>query len=166
MSFAWSRWASACARLATALLCCAFSASTCRCASLQVRLRALQRSLLLMQLRGVLLGVLNGAVAGLLQMLVARRLLLREHQRRLRLIHLRLVGADLRLLHVELRLDVLDAGPRGPDLGLRLFERDAIVALVDAGNHVPGGDMLVVGDRDGGEIAGHFRRERRFAAPR
>src|ERR1700727_568591 len=113
-----------------------------------------------MQLRRVLLGVLNAAVAGLLQMLVALRLLLREHQRRLRLIHLSLVGADLRLLYVELRLDVLDAGPRGPDLGLRLFERDAIVALVDAGNHVPGGDMLVIGDRHGGEIAGHVRGER------
>src|SRR5258708_30129225 len=35
------------------------------------RLRTLQRSLLLMQLRGVLLGVLNGAVARLLQVLVA-----------------------------------------------------------------------------------------------
>ena len=31
----------------------------------EARLRALQRSLLLMQLRGILLGILNGAVAGL-----------------------------------------------------------------------------------------------------
>jgi hypothetical protein len=28
------------------------------------------------------------------------------------------------------------------------------------GDHVPGGDMLVIGDRDGGEIAGHLRGER------
>ena len=117
----------------------------------EVRLRALQRGLLLMQLRGVLLGVLNGAVAGLLQVLVALRLLLCEHQRRLGLIDLRLVGADLCLLHVELRVDVLDAGPRGRHLRLRLFERDAIVAVVDAGDHVARGDMLVIGDRHGGD---------------
>ncbi len=108
----------------------------------------------------ILLGVLNGAVAGLLEVLVALRLLLREHQRRLRLIHLRLVGADLRLLHVELGVDVLDTGLRGRNLGLRLFERDAIVAVVDPGDHVAGGDMLVVGDRDGGDVAGHLRGER------
>jgi hypothetical protein len=35
----------------------------------------------------------------LVQPLVARRLLLGEHQRRLRLVHLCLVGADLGLLH-------------------------------------------------------------------
>ncbi len=133
---------------------------------LQGRLRALQRGLLLVQLRGVLLGVLNGAIAGLLQVLVARRLLLREHQRRLRLIHLRLVGADLRLLHVELRVDVLDAGLRGRDLRLRLLERDAIVAVVDAGDHVAGGDMLVVGDRDGGDDSRTLSGRARTAAPR
>jgi hypothetical protein len=101
-----------------------------------------------MQLRGELLGVLNGAVAGLLEVLVALRLLLREHQRRLRLIHLRLVGADLRLLHVELGVDVLDTGLRGRNLGLRLFEGNAIVAVVDAGNHLASGEMLVIGDRE------------------
>ena len=113
-----------------------------------------------MQLRGVLLGVLNGAVAGLLEVLVALRLLLREHQRRLRLVHLRLVGVDLRLLHVELRIDVLDAGLRGRDLRLRLVERGAIIAVVDPGDHVAGVDMLVVGDGNGGDVAGHFRRQR------
>lgn len=51
-----------------------------------------------MQLRGVLLGVLDRAVAGLLEVLVALRLPLREHQRRLRLIHPGPVGADLGLL--------------------------------------------------------------------
>ena len=93
-------------------------------------------------------------------MLVARRLLLGEHQRRLRLIHLRLVGGDLCLLHVELRVDVLDAGLRGRDLRLGLRERDAIVTIIDAGDHVAGFDMLVVGDGDGGDVARHFRRDR------
>ena len=34
---------------------------------------------------------------------------------------------------------------------------DAVVAVVDAGDDVAGGDVLVVGDWDGGEIAGHLR---------
>lgn len=48
----------------------------------------------------------------------------------------RLVDADLCLLHVALRVDVLDAGMRGRNLCLRLLERDAIVAVIDAGDHV------------------------------
>jgi membrane fusion protein, multidrug efflux system len=47
------------------------------------------------QLGGRLLVVLNGAIPRLGQMLVSHRLLLREDQCRLRLIHLRFVGADL-----------------------------------------------------------------------
>jgi hypothetical protein len=100
---------------------------------IQGRLRALQRSLLLMQLRGVLLGILKGAVARLLEVLVALRLLLREHKRGLNLVLLRLVGVDLCRLHTELRIDLLDAGLRRRDLRLRLIERDAIVAVVDPG---------------------------------
>jgi hypothetical protein len=69
----------------------------------------------------VLLSILNGAGTRLLQFLVALRLLLREHQRRLSLVELRLVGVDLRLLHLELRVDVFDAGLRGRDLRLRLL---------------------------------------------
>jgi hypothetical protein len=92
----------------------------------------------------------------LLQVLVARRLLLGEHQRGLRLIHLRLVGGNLGLLHIELRVDVLDAGMRGRDLCLGLCECDAIVAVIDAGDHLARGDMFVVGDGDGGDVAGHF----------
>ena len=130
----------------------------------QGRLGALKRGLLLAQLRGVLLGVLDRAVAGLLQMLIARGLLLREHQSCLRLINLSLVGVDLRLLHFELRIDVLDAGLRRRDLGLRLLQRDAVVAIVDPGNHVAGGDMLVIGHRDGRDVAGYFRRKRNCRA--
>jgi hypothetical protein len=104
---------------------------------LQGRLRTRKGGLLLVELRGILLFVLNGAIAGLPEVLVPRCLLLGKDQRRLRLVYLRLVGADLGLLHIELGIDVLDAGLRGCDLRLRLLECDAIVAVVDAGDHVP-----------------------------
>jgi hypothetical protein len=119
-------------------------------------LRARYCSLLLMQLRGVLLSVLNAAIACLLQVLVACCLLLREHQRRLRLIHLRLVRADLCRLHIQLRVAILDAGLRGRDLRFRLLKRDAVIAVIYAGDHVASGDVLVVGDRDSVDIAGHL----------
>jgi hypothetical protein len=95
-------------------------------------------------------------------MLVPHCLLLCEHQRRLRLVHLGLVGADLGLLHIELRIDVLDAGLRRRDLRLRLLERRAIVTVIDAGNHIAGLDILVVGDGDGGDVARDFRRNRKL----
>jgi hypothetical protein len=60
------------------------------------------------------LGVLNGArESRRRQLLIALRLLLSKHQRRLRLADLCLVGADLGLLHNDLRMDVLGVGPRG-----------------------------------------------------
>jgi hypothetical protein len=120
---------------------------------LQRCLRARQSRLLLTQLRAVLLGILDGAGAFLRQFLIARVLLLREHQRRLCLLDLRLVGADLRLLHLELRVDVLDAGLRRRHLRLGLIECDAVIAVVDAGDHVAGGDVIVIGDGDSGDIA-------------
>ena len=49
-------------------------------------------------------------------------------------------------------LDLL-AGLSPPD---RLLKRDAVIAIVDAGDRVAGGDVLVVGDRDGGDIAGYL----------
>ena len=129
---------------------------------LEGRLRAQKCSLLLMQLRGELLGVLNRAIACVLQVLEALRLLLCEHQCRLRLIHLRLVGADLCLLHVELRIDILDVGLRRRDLRLRLLERRAKVTVIDTGDHVAGFDMLVVGDGDGRDVARDFRCDRKL----
>jgi hypothetical protein len=41
-------------------------------------------------------------------------------------------------------------------------ERDPIVAVVDAGDHVATGDVLVVGDRNGGDVAGHLGSKRRL----
>ena len=102
------------------------------------------------------MSVLNAAIACLLQVLVACRLLLREYQRRLSLIHLRVVGADLCRLHIQLRIAVLDAGLRGRDLCLRLLKRGAVIAVIDAGDHVASGHVLVVGDRDSVDIAGHL----------
>ncbi len=88
------------------------------------------------------------------RVLVARRLLLREHQRRLRLLDLRFVGVDLRLLYIHLRVAGLDAGLGAGHLRLRLFERDAVVAIVDARDDAARRNVLVVGDRDRGDVAG------------
>lgn len=115
------------------------------------------RPVLLIELRGSPLGVLNAAGAGLRQMLVARRLLLCEYQRRLHLLHLCLVSIDLRLLHADLRIDILDIGLGAGDLRLRLGERDAIVAFVDAHDHAASGDVLVIGHEHVGDIAWNLR---------
>ena len=57
-----------------------------------------------------------------------------------------------------------DAGDRallGRDLVLRGLQREAVVAVVDAGDEVAGLDALVVGDGDGGDIAGDLGGEDR-----
>jgi hypothetical protein len=41
-----------------------------------------------------------------------------------------------------------------------LREGDTVVAVVEMGDNLAGGDMFIVGDGDGGDIAGHFRSER------
>src|SRR5947209_7273032 len=79
------------------------------------------------------------------------------------LLHLGLALRDLRLLHRQLGIDVLDAGLRRRHLRLRLGERGAVVAVVDAGDHIPGIDVLVVGDRDGDDVARHLRGDRKLA---
>ena len=90
-------------------------------------------------------------------MLVTLRLLLRENQRRLRLLQLGMAGVDLRLLDVELRVDVFDAGLGCRDLRIGLLERYAVIAVVDAGDHVAVGNVLVVGDRELRDVTRHFR---------
>ena len=64
-------------------------------------------------------------------MLVALRLLLCENQPCLRLLQLSSAGIDLRLLDVELRVDVLDGGLRGSDLCIGLLKRYAIIAVIN-----------------------------------
>jgi len=127
------------------------------------RLRAVQRGLLLLQLRGVILGVLNGARDCLCQVLIPRRLLLCKHQGRLCLVHLCLVGADLGLLHSQLCIDVLNIGPCGGHLRPGLGEGGAVGAIVDAGDHISGIDMLVVGDRDRRDVARYLGGDRKLA---
>lgn len=129
---------------------------------LEGRLRALKRGLLLVQLRGVLLGVLNGAIALFRQVLIARRLLLPEYQRRLRLVDLGLVGINLCLLDIDLRIDVLDAGLCGATCAWACSS-DAVVAIVDAGDEGAGGHVLFVGDRHRRDVAGDLRRDGKLA---
>jgi hypothetical protein len=88
----------------------------------------------------------------------ARLLLLRELQLRLGLVELRLRLLDLFLLAVDLRLDVADVGLRHGNLRLRLIDRDLVVTVVDPRQKFAGVDVLVVGDRDGGDIAANLRR--------
>ena len=126
----------------------------------EVCLRCLERRLLLMQLGRKLLGVLHRARASLRQRPVTSRLLLCEYEVRLRLLHLCLAGIDLRLLDTGLRLNVLDIGLRGRHLRLGLVEGNAVVARVDARDHVAGGDVLVVRDRHRRDGARHLRRHR------
>ena len=84
-----------------------------------------------MQLRRELLGILNGAPAFLRQRLVARGLLLCEHERCLRLIQLCLAGADLCLLDSHLRVDVLHARLGLLHRRLGLTDGDLEVGRVD-----------------------------------
>jgi len=58
---------------------------------------------------------------------------------------------------------VIDARLRRRHLRLGLGERVAVIAVVDARDHLAGGDMLVVGDRDFREIAGHLGGDRELA---
>ena len=128
----------------------------------QPRLRRLQRRLLLEFLGVPLLRVLDASIAGVGELVVARRLLLREHEAGLRLLDLRLVLRDDGPLRRYLRVHVVDIGLRRRHLRLRLLERGAIVAIVDAGDHLAGDDMLIVGDRDLGDVTRHLRSDRKL----
>ena len=123
----------------------------------QSRLRTLEGRLLLKQLRAILLSVLYRACASLSELLVARRLLLRKHERRLRLRNLSLARIDLRLLHGNLRVNILNAGLRSSSLCARLSKRDPVVAIINAGDHASCGDVLVVGDRHLTDVARNLR---------
>ena len=125
---------------------------------LERRLRVLDRGLLGFEILDVDRALLSRRPTLVDERLVASPGDLRKLQVRLRLVHLRLAGGDLRLLHVHLRVDVAHRRLCGGDLRLGLFERDAIRAIVDADDHLAGGDMLVVGDRNRGDIARDLRR--------
>ena len=133
---------------------------------LERRCRVLDRRLLGLEILDVNRSLLSRRPALIDERLVAAPGDSRKFQVRLRLVHLRLVGVDLRLLHVHLRVSVADGGLGGGDLRLGLLERGAIIAIVDAGDHLAGDDMLIVGDRNRGDIARHMRLNRKIAAPR
>ena len=126
-------------------------------------LRRSQRGLTLALLRRVLLRRLHGAPTILREVRVTRRPVLRERQTRLLLLNLGRVLRYLCLLHADLRVDVRDACLRGIDLRLRLSECGAVVAVVDPCDHLTGLDMLVVGDRNCGDVTRDFRRDRELA---
>jgi hypothetical protein len=94
-------------------------------------------------------------------------LLLGEFELRLGLVDLRLGLINLLMLTVDLRLDVADVGLRHSDLRLRLrlrlIDRVAIVAVVDKREQIAGLDVLVVRDRNLGDIAADLRRNRKAA---
>ena len=108
------------------------SASTCRCDSFSVAWALAREACCCLSCELYCWAFWMLPEPFLREFLIARVLLLREHQHRLRLVHLRRVGADLRLLHLELRVDVLDAGLRRRHLRLGLVERGAVIAVVDA----------------------------------
>jgi hypothetical protein len=97
------------------------------------------------------------------QLLVALGLLLREHQRRPRLVDLRLAGADLCLLHDDPCIKGFDACLRRHHLRLGFGKRVPIVALVDASDYQAGNDVLVVGNRYHREVTGHLGSDRKVA---
>ena len=66
---------------------------------------------------------------------------------------------DHRLLLIEARLDVVDIGLGGGDIGFRLLDRDRVVAVVDPGERLARLDRLIVGHQDVAQIAGDLRRD-------
>ncbi len=100
------------------------------------RLRALQRRLPAAKLRAILLGVLHGAGARPAPDAGSARPAARAN---ISAACACSTCAWLALICAcwtrDLRVDVVDAGLRGRDLRLRLVERDAVVAVVDAGDH-------------------------------
>ena len=121
------------------------------------RLRTVQCGLLLMQLRSVLLGVLNGArdcvVPGIGSAPPAAARTPAPPAPVSTCAWSALIWACCTL---DLRIDVLDVGLRGRHLRLGLGERGAVIAIVDAGDHVAGCDVLIVGDRNGRDVARHL----------
>jgi hypothetical protein len=122
------------------------------------RLLVADRRLVLQQVGGRLLLHLHGPVFALGQVLVASRLLLRERHRRLRLLHLRLAGGDLGLLHRDLRIDGLCVR-----LGLlhgRLGKPDGdlVVGRLDDQQHIALAHELIVPHRQLDDASRNLRR--------
>jgi len=94
-----------------------------------------------------LLRLLDSDGAGLDQPLITLVLLLREGERRLRLSGLLLGLFDTGMLRYDLCIDVDDVGLGLPNLSFGLIDLGLEVAVVEAHQHGPGLDELVVGHR-------------------
>ena len=157
---AWRSWALACARRRLGAQALRLQRLDLPLRLIEVFQRCLHRGFLLMQLGRVLLGILNSAPAVLRQLLVARSLLLREHQRGLRPIQLCLVGADLRLLNSDLRVDVLHARLRLLHRRLGLTDGDRVVGRVDHHQQIALANVSVVHDVQLDDAPRDLRRHR------
>ena len=104
------------------------------------------------------------------ELLAGQRLLavvfgLHAHLRGLRRDKLRLGLLDRRLLRHDLLLEPLHRGLLRVDLVAGGIDRQPIVAVIDAGDHVAGAHLGVVVDREVGDIAGHLGAKRRVVGP-
>ena len=108
-----------------------------------------------------LLGVLNAAIARRCQVGVAGVVLLGEGFVRLVDPDGRPGGVNHRLLSLEGCLLVGDRCLCCRDVSICLFESDFEVSIINAGQHLPGLDLLVVGDWNVRDIARHLWRDGR-----
>jgi hypothetical protein len=118
--------------------------------------RAPYRGLLLSQLRRELLRTFDGSGAFLRQILVARGLLLREREPRLRLLQLGSVGLDLRLLNDHLRIYGLHAGLRLLHRCLGLTHGDHVVGRINDHQQIALAHVLVINDVQFDDPARHL----------
>jgi hypothetical protein len=109
--------------------------------------------------------ILNATKPIFRQGLIARRLLLCKHERRLRLTQLCLVGVDLGLLDSDLRVDVLDARLRLLHRRLRLADGDGVVGRVDRYQQVTLANVFVVSDMELDDAPRDFRRHGHYVGP-
>ena len=106
-----------------------------------------------------MLRALDGAGAGLHQVVVTGPLLLRELQGRFRRGDAGGLLFDHRLLQLDLRIEVMNGGRGGIDVGMGLRKRGPEIAVVDPRQQLTGLDRLVVADQYVGDIARHLRRD-------
>ena len=108
------------------------------------------------------LGVLEGSLAGIVglgELLLARIIALGPLGLGLRADHLRLGLRHRRAAGLDLAADARDGALLGRELVLGRLQGEAIIAVVDLGDQLARLDALVVGDGDGGHVAGDLGRQ-------
>ena len=121
------------------------------------RLSRIERRLLALQVGAGLLRALHGARTLVHEVLVPRIFVTRKIERRLRLDDLFGRLHDLRLLRLDLRLDIGETASRLLDLSLSLRNGGGIVTVVDLGQQVAGFDNLVVRHEDADDRSRNLR---------